>query len=469
MITCVSVSKVHYKLTSALIASFVLQMILRAAPNVILIYADDLGYGDLGVMGHPVIQTPHLDKLASESLLLTRYYAPSPLCSPSRAGLLTGRTPYRTGIKSWIPHGSDIYLRTEETTIAELLKDAGYATALIGKWHLNSDLGNTSEPQPHDHGFDYAYGHNAFQIPNNHNPTNIFRNGEALPMQEGYTAQLYVDEAMSWLDEYGTGESPFFLYLSMAEPHTQIANPPEFNAIYAQYTRGEIVPGRSGEGIPSSYDIRGPGEYYANITYLDFQLGRLLEDLDRRGLRENTLIIFSSDNGPVTSDWINWHETNSYGSTGGYRGRKHYLYDGGLRVPTMLRLPGVIPVGTSDALTVGMDLFTTIAHLCEVKIPDDRPIDGIDLAPLFSGDPLHREEPLFWGLPWEKDKEFAFRSGPWKLLLSPELEPIELYHIESDHLEFFNRIQEETEVVDELTEAFKSYYASIQDDPFRPK
>jgi arylsulfatase A-like enzyme len=139
----------------------------QTRPNILLIYVDDLGYGDLGSFGHPVIQTPNIDRLASEGVTLTNYYAPSALCSPSRAGLLTGRIPYRTGIRSWIPEGTDIYLHDEEITLAEVLKSVGYATAIVGKWHLNSDLGSKDEPQPTDQGFDYFYGHNAFQIPAN--------------------------------------------------------------------------------------------------------------------------------------------------------------------------------------------------------------------------------------------------------------------------------------------------------------
>ena len=169
-------------------------------PNILLIYVDDLGYGDLASFGHPVIKTPNLDALAAKGLRLTNYYAPSALCSPSRAGLLTGRHPYRTGIETWIPEDSGIYLHTEEVTLAEVLASVGYQTALIGKWHLNSDLGSAAEPQPGDQGFDYFYGHNAFQIPTNRNPTNLFRNGAALEMQEGYTAQLYADEAIAWLE-----------------------------------------------------------------------------------------------------------------------------------------------------------------------------------------------------------------------------------------------------------------------------
>ena len=169
---------------------------LADQPNILLIYVDDLGFGDLGSYGHPVIRTPNIDGLAREGMTFTNYYAPSALCSPSRAAVLTGRTPYRTGIKSWIPEDSGVFLRGEEITLAEVLKDEGYATALVGKWHLNSDLASDDEPQPTDQGFDYFYGHNAFQVPTNRNPANVYRDRELLPPQEGFTAQLYVDEAI---------------------------------------------------------------------------------------------------------------------------------------------------------------------------------------------------------------------------------------------------------------------------------
>ena len=159
----------HFRLSlTLLLLHFTFQLASASqSPNVLLIYADDLGYGDLGCYGHPVIQTPHLDQLAADGLRFTQHYSPSALCSPSRAALLTGRTPYRTGVQSWIPEDTGIYLHKQEITLADLLKEQGYATAIIGKWHLNSDLGDPEEPQPTDHGFDYSYGHNAYQTPTN--------------------------------------------------------------------------------------------------------------------------------------------------------------------------------------------------------------------------------------------------------------------------------------------------------------
>lgn len=429
---------------------------LADPPNILLIYVDDLGFGDLGSYGHPVIRTPNIDALARDGMTFTNYYAPSALCSPSRAGLLTGRTPYRTGIKSWIPEDSGVFLGDEEITLAEVLKAEGYATALVGKWHLNSDLGSEDEPQPTDQGFDYFYGHNAFQVPTNRNPANVYRGRELLPPQEGYTAQLYVDEAIDWLERKDQRQ-PFFLFLSMAEPHTPIENPDEYNAMYGQYTKGPIVPIPSGgPEIPVDLLVaRGPGEYYANITYMDAQLGRLLEWLDREGLADNTVVVFTSDNGPVTSDWINWWEVNAYGSTGGYRGRKHYLYEGGIRVPAIVRYPALVEAGSnSDELVIGTDLFVTLARLGGGTVPDDRPIDGIDVRTVLSGGSLEQRT-VFWALDSVLDLEFAIRRGDWKLFIDREGNPRALYDLATDPLEFFDHSASEPDIVRDLVAQFE--------------
>lgn len=441
-----------------------------AQPNIVLIYVDDLGFGDLGSYGHPVLQTPNIDALANQGLRLTNAYAPSALCSPSRAGLLTGRNPYRTGIKSRIPNDSGVYLRDAEITLAEVLKDAGYATAHIGKWHLNSDLASDSEPQPTDQGFDYYYGHNAFQLPHNHNPTNVFRNKTALPPQDGYTADLYASEAIDWLSNRDQ-EKPFFLYLSMAEPHTSFANPPEYNRLYSEYTEGEALPIPNGGANPPKELLiaRGPGEYYANITYMDAQVGRVLHWLRANNVDDDTVIVFSSDNGAVTSRWINWWEVNAYGSTGGLRGRKHFLYEGGIRVPTIIRYPGVTtPNSISDEQVVGMDLFVTLANIGGGEVPDDREIDGIDIHAIFDGGML-AERSLFWALNAQSDLEFAVRLGAWKLLLDREQKPRELYNLAEDPMEFFNLIETNKTKADELTAVAGEHLAAIAEDPLRPE
>ena len=459
------------KIRSLLIVLCVLlpAIALGKAPNVVLILVDDLGYGDLGSYGHPTIKTPHLDALAASGLRLTQHYAPSALCSPSRGALLTGRHPYRLGIKSWIPPQSEIYLREEEITLAELFKQAGYRTALIGKWHLNSDLGDPDEPQPLDQGFDYAYGHNAYQIPTNRNPTNVFRNGLALPAQRGYTAQLYADEAIRWLS---AEQKPFFLFLSMAEPHTTIENPPAYNAMYKQFTQGPVEPIPSGLPEPprALLQPRGPGEYYANISYLDAQLGRVLSALQTLDYEKDTVVVFLSDNGPVTSQWLSWYEVNAYGDTGGFRGRKHYLYEGGIRVPALVRVPGMTrPGSTSASLVHGSDWFTTLLSLAGLKPPSDREIDGIDVTPVLIGGVASRDErEILWALDSVGPLEFAFRLGDWKLMLDREGQPQELYHLKQDPLELFNQIADQGERVADMVKRFRRVHARIQADPLRP-
>lgn len=455
---------------------FVFPMLLLASglvaaeqPNILLVYVDDLGYGDLGSYGHPVIQTPNIDSLATEGLRYTSNYAPSALCSPSRAGLLTGRTPYRTGIKSWIPHDSGIFLRDAEVTLAEVLRDAGYSTAHIGKWHLNSDLSSDTEPQPTDQGFDYYYGHNAYQLPHNHNPTNIFRGKTALPMQEGYTADLYADETIAWLQNRDA-EKPFFIYMSMAEPHTSFANPAAYNEMYADYSNGEIVPIPNGLAKPPKDMLipRGPGEYYANISYMDAQVGRVFDWLRENDLYDDTVVVFSSDNGPVTANWINWWEVNAYGDSGGFRGRKHYLYEGGIRVPAIIRYPAAIAAGSvSDAPVIGMDWFVTLANIGGGQIPDDRAIDGIDITATFNGEELP-DRSLFWALHAASDLEFAVRKGSWKLLLDNEQQARELFNLAEDPLELFNLIEQEPEKVAMLLTVFAQHRDSIANDPLRP-
>ena len=454
---------------AALAAWLVSSAAAAAPPNILVIYVDDLGYGDLASFGHPVIETPNLDALAREGMTLTNYYAPSPLCSPSRAALLTGRHPYRTGIRSWIPEDSGIFLADAEITLAEVLGAAGYATALVGKWHLNSDLGSEDEPQPTDQGFDYFYGHNAFQIPTSRNPVNLYRGTAPLGEQEGYIAAIYVDEAVRWLGEQDD-EQPFFLMFNMAEPHTTFENPPEFNARYEAFTRGDIVPIPSGGEAPPMATLvpRGPGEYYANVTYMDHQIGRLLDALRRLGHDDDTVIFFASDNGPVTENWRAWWEVNAHGSTGGLRGRKHRVYEGGIRVPAIVRYPGVTEAGArSDALVIGTDFFTTLAGIAGGEVPRDRAIDGLDVAGVLRGEPLP-ERTLLWALEDADGPDYAIRRGQWKLLLDDDGAPVALYDLDEDPLELVDVSRRHPQRVAGLVGAFKAQLSAIEADPLRP-
>ncbi len=439
-------------------------------PNVVVIYVDDLGYGDLASYGHHTIETPHLDRLAAEGMRFTQFYAPSPLCSPSRAALLTGRTPFRTGIQNWIPEASDIHLGPQEITLATLLKRQGYATFLGGKWHLNGGLGVATHTQPQDHGFDHWMALHAFALPNHRNPENLFRNGEALGRVEGYTAGLSLDETLSWLRRHrASSEAPFFVYLATPEPHSMIASPPEYDARYAHLTAGEAEPFVNGAGPTPELEARGPGEYYANVTYLDAQIGRLLRYLDEQRLTDDTLVFFASDNGPVTTDWRHWWEINLYGSTGGLRGRKADLWEGGIRVPAIARWPGRIAAGAeSDAILSGYDLLPTLARIAGFEVPGDRPIDGEDFGPVLRGEKWQRKKPLYWEFDDDQGFHFALRSGRYKLLASEDLGRVELYDLETDPFEVVELSRSEPETVDRLLADLHEIRRSVDTDPLRP-
>lgn len=441
-------------------------------PNIVLMYVDDLGYGDLASYGHPIIETPHIDQLASEGLKMTAFYAPSPLCSPSRAALLTGRTPYRTGIKSWIPQNTNAYLSEHEVTLATWLKQVGYDTAIVGKWHLNGGLDRADQAQPSDHGFDHAYVLHAFPLPHQHNPTNFYANGEPLGEVKGFTAQIVVDEATRWLSERNNEDKPFFLYVPFIEPHATIHSPKEFLDKYKRYTEGDPTPVENGQpGYPEGLEARGPGEYYANISHLDNQVGRLMTYLDDAGLSDNTMVLFLSDNGPVTMDWRAWWEINLYGETGGFRGRKADLYEGGIRVPGIIRYPGRIPKGTtSDAPVSGYDVFPTIASLLKLGMPEDRAIDGVDVSAVFDGRPIERDKPLFWAFPAAAGgPHYVVLDGDWKLLADANANPMALYNLSEDRFELNDLRQSQPEKVQELHIKMIAYIEDVASDPLRPE
>jgi arylsulfatase A len=369
-------------------------------PNVLVILCDDLGYGDLGCFGHPTIRTPHLDKLAAQGVRLTACYAAAPVCSPSRAGLLTGRCPSRAGVYDWIEEEDPMHLKRGELTIATLLKRAGYATCHLGKWHLNGRFNSPAQPQPSDHGFDHWFSTRNNADPSHRDPTNFVRDGRAVGPLRGYSSQLIADEAIGWLNSVGTRrDRPFFLFVCFHETHEPIAAPPELVARYPAATK-------PGEAI-----------YAADVTNMDRAVGRLLGALDALGAAENTLVLFTSDNGPETLN--RYVDTSrSYGSPGPLRGMKLHLYEGGIRVPGILRWPGQTRPGqVVDEPVSGVDLLPTLCAIAGIPVPNDRPIDGASWLPLFEGQPIARRVPLFWHYYHAIGRgKAALRDGDWKLI-----------------------------------------------------
>jgi arylsulfatase A len=352
-------------------------------PNVVVILCDDLGYGDLGCFGHPAIRTPNLDKLAADGVRLTNCYSAAPVCSSSRAGLLTGRTPSRSGVYDWIPEGHVMHLRKSEITIAALLKRAGYDTCQVGKWHLNGKFNSPEQPQPGDHGFDYWFATQNNAGPSHENPRNFVRNGQRVGELKGFSCQLVADEAIRWLDGRKEDADPFFLYVCFHEPHEPVASPQEIVATYLD------------DDGPKARN-EDEAQYFANVTNVDVAVGRLLEALKARGVEDKTLVVFTSDNGPETLKRYP-RGTRCYGSPGPLRGMKLWCYEGGIRVPGIVRWPGVVQSGqTSDIPVCSLDLLPTACELAGVEPPRDRPLDGTSLVPLLAGRPFERAKPLSW-------------------------------------------------------------------------
>ena len=358
-------------------------------PNVVVLLADDLGWKDIGCYGGPA-KTPTLDRLAAGGVRFTDFYSGAAVCSPSRATTLTGRQHLRTGIYSWIhDHSQESHLLEREVTLAEVLKSSGYETVHLGKWHLGMPTPQKpNKPTPSDHGFEYwfATGNNAH--PSHKNPVNFIRNGTPVGKTDGYACQVVVDEAISWLNETRDRDKPFFLNVWLHEPHAPIAAP------------DEIVP-RYGK-------LNDPAAIYSGtIDNTDRAIARLLERLKQVDSPENTLIIYSSDNGSYRADRV-----------GHLRGTKGSNYDGGIRVPGIFSWPGTITGGRVQHEPAGLvDLLPTVCGLLEIDTPKGVHLDGADLSPLLTGhtDEFVREQPLFWLLP-ASGPAVAIRDGRYSLV-----------------------------------------------------
>ena len=414
-------------------------------PNIILFLADDLGWGDLGCYGHPVIQTPHLDAFAKQGVRLTQCYSASGVCSPSRSALLTGRTPHRNGVYTWIAEGSEVHLRTSELTLPQQLRKAGYATCHSGKWHLNGLFNNPAQPQPGDHGYDWWLATQNNAGPSHENPNNFVRNGQPLGLQQGYAAPLVVGEAVSWLQEKRDKTKPFFLAVWTHEPHYPIKSAPEFKAKYPDLTD----------------DVQR--EHHANVTQMDHAFGRLMAVLEELQLAENTFVMFTSDNGPE-GDGI---KSPGRGSSGGLRGRKRDMHEGGIRVPGIARWPGKITPGSKCSVPViGSDMFPTLLTMGGAELPKDRTLDGVNVRSVLDGSAtkLARPQPLFWRLHMAPNAKIAMRVDDWKILANAELTQFELYNLKNDPQESTDLADQEPERLASLRDQLVKHNAGIDAD-----
>ena len=402
-------------------------------PNIIIYLTDDLGYGDLGCYGNPIIKTPGIDKFASQGVLLTDCHAAGTVCSPSRAGLLTGRNPYRSGFY-YIQGAYGSYLLDEEVTIAELLKTQDYETAFMGKWHLSrlEKSKKHDEPGPGDQGFDYwlASTHNAFTGPKNYGE--FIRNGEKIGEVDGWYVDVITEEATNWLTKIRDKSKPFLLVVSTHEPHTPLAPPEKFSSLYDNAAVDSLEKTiKYGRVDRTLYDIRqNKKEYYGTVSQLDNAFANLMKTVEDEDSYDNTMVIFTSDNGPEHP--VNLEESKGtwedpirdfcFGTPGIYRGMKRYPYEGGHRVPGIVRYPAKIPAGTiSDKPVVATDFLPTLAHLAEAEIPEGRSTDGIDAFSAFLGKETKRDKPYLWLFPTHEDTYFrmphmAMRYDDYTLL-----------------------------------------------------
>ncbi|HYX08236.1 MAG TPA: sulfatase-like hydrolase/transferase [Bacteroidales bacterium] len=443
-------------------------------PNIVVILCDDLGYGDLSSYGHPVIQTPNLDKLAEDGIKFTSFYAAAPVCSPSRAGLLTGRSPNRSGIYDWIHPSGDktencldlVHLQADQQTIPAMLKKVGYSTCLSGKWHLNSKFNSDAQPTPGYFGFDHWFATANIARPSHENPNNFVRDGREVGELKGFSCQLVVDEVLNWLQNKKTA-NPFYVEVCFHEPHEPVASPQSLVAGY----------------LPKSIN-KNQAEYFANVANMDNAVGRLVKYLKEND-GENTLIIFSSDNGPET---LNRYQRakRSYGSPGPLKGMKLWTTEGGVRVPGILYWMGKKTFnGTSDAVVSSLDFMPTFAEISGAELPG-REMDGQSMIPVIETGKMHRDKPLLWTFyDAINEHRVAMRTNDWKILARlkndttylPKMDNLydgnetlvrkaglvdfELYNMNEDIEEAMNVAEKYPEKFEEMKNLLKTEYSEL--------
>uniref|UniRef100_UPI003217EA0E arylsulfatase n=1 Tax=uncultured Draconibacterium sp. TaxID=1573823 RepID=UPI003217EA0E len=435
-----------------------------AQPNIVYILADDLGYGDLSCYGQTKFQTPNIDNLAKSGIKFTQHYSGCTVCAPSRSSLMTGQTTGHTpirGNKEWNPEGQ-WPMEAKAVTLAEALKEAGYATGAFGKWGLGYP---GSEGDPNNQGFDEFYGYNCQRIGHNYYPYHMWHNQEKVILEgnadkktEVYGPKIIHDNALKFLED--NKDKPFFMYYPSIVPHAELFAPEEYIAKY----RGKLLPEKQYKGVDDgkAYKNGGYGSqaechaaFAAMVDYLDMQVGEIVAKLKELGVYENTLIIFTSDNGPHLEGGA---DPDYFNSNGPFKGYKRDLYEGGIRVPMIAVWNGKIVAGTeSDHPSAFWDVFPTVAEITGVPIPENT--DGISFLPELLGKEQPKHDYLYWEF-HERGGRQALRKGDWKLVrynaLNPDKITTELYNVVSDPGEEKNLAEENPELVKELLELMKN-------------
>lgn len=416
-------------------------------PNIVLIQADDLGYGDLGAYGQARFDTPALDRMAREGIRFTQYYAGSAVCAPSRASLMTG---LHTG-HVWIRGNGDTPLRPQDTTIAQILHAAGYRTAVIGKWGLGMP-GTTGAPDRK--GFEYSFGFLAHNHAHRQYTDHLWRNGVRVKTDpdRDYVNDLFTREAAAYIER--PDPRPFFLYLNYTVPHAELRAPDDavapFRGRYPEVPyRNSKADARTSGPDQTALGYRSqptPHAAFAGmVTRMDRDIGGLIALLEARGIDRRTLVLFVSDNGP--------HHTGGgdpafFKSAGGLRGGKGDLYEGGLRVPMIARWPGTIPADrVSDQVWAHWDLLPTLADLAGAPVPTG--LDGVSMARALRGEPQPEQRFLYWEFHGHGFQQ-AVRMGRWKAVRPSPHASLELYDLQTDPGERRNVAASHREVVSRI-------------------
>ena len=413
-------------------------------PNIILIQADDLGYGDLSAYGQAQFKTPSLDRLAARGIRFTQYYAGSTVCAPSRAALMTG---LHTG-HVWIRGNGEIPLRDEDQTIAMALRTAGYRTAVIGKW----GLGQPATPgRPDKKGFDYSFGFLDHRHAHRQYTDHLFRNAEPVStdLEKDYVNDLFTRESLSFIQN--ADPRPFFLYLNYTVPHAELRAPEDAMApVRGTFPETPFVnaaadarpTGPQGPSLGYRSQPTPKAAFVAMILRMDRDIGRLNDALRERGIDRNTLVMFVSDNGPHREAGA---DPQFFKSSGGLRGIKRDLYEGGIRVPMIASWPGTIPEGrVSDHPWAHWDMFPTLAEIGAARVPAG--LDGVSMARALRGQAQPTHEYFYWEF-HERGFQQAVRMGRWKAVRSAKDAALELYDLQSDPVEANNVAAANPEVV----------------------
>lgn len=457
-IALISFSLIILLLTSCKDISDPMEEHVEKTPNVIIIFMDDMGYGDLSSFGHPTIKTPHIDRLAKEGQKWTNFYTASSVCSPSRGALLTGRYPIRLGLggekqRVFFPESTG-GLPSSEVTIAEMLKEQGYHTGIIGKWHL----GHLPEFLPVKQGFDYYYGIpysndmdavkwsvenllsepdiNMWQVPLMENDSILER-----PADQFTITKRYTEKAIDFITQHK--DESFFLYFPHSMVHTPLFASKEFQNTSPRGRYGDVM------------------------AEIDWSVGQVIKTLEELGIDKNTLVVFTSDNGP----WLMMLEHG--GSAGLLKDGKGTTWEGGMRVPGIFYMPGTVQPGIINDLGTTLDLLPTIAAFTDVEVPNDRQIDGIDLSPVLKEKATSKRDHFFY---YRKQEIYAARMGAYKVHYTTETcyqadnrkvvhaNPL-LFNLDYDPSEKYNHADDHPEVIKKVNELIESHKNTIVDVP----